>query len=933
MIRLLHAMLCIGLLLLTLAADAVTPADIPGLALWVRADAGVTVDEAGRLAAWADPDRDNGFVQANAACRPILAPQALNGLPVVRFDGKDPFLQLRTPIQVGEGAVFIVARWDATCLDGSARYLLGADTGTNGYLISDGRGRVLGTAGKALYQNGARVLNGRIGFDPRIFPLANAPLSAFNLITVSGNTRPNERFAFLGQNGQNRSRTPFLGDVAEVLVYTQPLTPAQVRAVEGYLGGKYFNWPAAITVPVAMTADEMQSIGKRMPIPAFHTVNPLDSANGVLRAGIGEKLLSPGRYRLHLNLHLPANVPNLRAIVRVNTTARTVRPGEQNGPLTLDFTQDALTAADLPLVRIAWTTDPDPDAIDPAQRGDNPANAIRMMRLDDLAATQHLLTIGNPYIERLCPIAVTAVTADKVRYMPGEKGMLRATVRNLGADITGVIRGVVLREVADTTVILPPTPLVLNGGEARTLEIPFTTTGRWGAGARVTVAADGLEDSADEAFTVSANPFEAGIGVDLGSALHAGLKRYPAAITRARRLYATWLDLPGWSPGECAQLVPETPTWWSAVSAREDDAGLKELVTLAHGQGIAAVAGVSLNPAGPPARALATAHPDWFLKGEDGAPKAIGGWDPDALAGWNDPAWRKRHVHPGDMALAADWNNLAFVAHVKNQLTESAKRYGWDALRLEAIDGQTPERLRALLPGRLALTSDAALPTARLPELNGGIYLRDGLRFWLNGDVMYRDWGSYLAQERANAARVRAAGGHYYARLNTAFLPPAQAYYKLVYSLIAGIHPADEIDAPGCANWGVFLTRWSSMLWDPALRDVDPKARVSIHGSTFQPLLTERSITPTRKCVILHLVTPPAAAAIAEVAFPPRPSHTAITYHPEPGTRVLRATIVRPESAPFDLPLILPKTGAQLAVLPPLGHWAMVIWEVETVKK
>ncbi|HOF88869.1 MAG TPA: hypothetical protein PLZ36_12325, partial [Armatimonadota bacterium] len=544
------------LLVVALAAHA-APTDFPGLALWLRADAGVTLDETGHVSAWLDADRDNGFIQEAAESRPSLAENVVNGHPALRFDGPNGYMRLTQPIKASDGAVFLVARWDQKCLDGSARYLLGNDTGTNGYLISDGRGKVIGSGGARHYQNGVRVLPGHVGADPRIFPLANAPLHACNIITIIGDTRPNLLLAYLGQNGQNRSRSPFLGDVAEMLVFTQPLTAAQVRAVESYLGGKYFNWPAPKTVAIAHTAAEMRALAMQaQPSPGWDAVSPARVPHGVLWTGSGRQPLAPGRYRLHVSLTLPRGVPHLRVLARVNNTVRVISPREQGGgastAFTLDFTQDAARAAELPLVRLSWTTDPDPDALDPAQRGDTLAGAVRLTPLREIAANPGLLAAGEPRIERLCPIAITGVTADKVRYAPGEKGRLSVQVLNLGADVTGEVTAKLLRNVADVEIILPAAPLALKAGAAHTLDVPFTARGRWGAGARVTVTADGLRESADEAFTVSDNPFEAGLGVDFGSALHTGLKRYPAAIARARARYATWLDLPGWSPGECA---------------------------------------------------------------------------------------------------------------------------------------------------------------------------------------------------------------------------------------------------------------------------------------------------------------------------------------------------------------------------------------------
>ncbi len=343
-------------------------------------------------------------------------------------------------------------------------------------------------------------------------------------------------------------------------------------------------------------------------------------------------------------------------------------------------------------------------------------------------------------------------------------------------------------------------------------------------------------------------------------------------------------------------------------------------MTLAHASGIGAVAGVSLNPAGPPAQALAKAHPEWFRKGDDGAPRPLGPWDSAALKGWNDPAWRKGNIHPGVMALDADWTRQGLVAHVKSQLAASVTRYGWDAIRFTDV----PANIRPPFPlARHALSTDVS-PVGALPPLHGGIVVQESLRFWQNGETMYRTWSEFLAAERAAAAHVRAAGGHYYARLNTAYLPPAQAYYKLVYSLIAGTHPADEIDAPGCANWGAFLTRWSGMLWDPALRFADPDKRVTVTGAKLRRFLTVREVSPTQTFVILHLVTPSGSDSIGETVFSPRSGPVTVAYRPVSGARIAQIIVVRPDAVPFET--YLPKTSS--VTLPPLGHWAMVIWEV-----
>src|SRR5687768_17093995 len=58
------------------------------LALWVRADAGVTADASGAVSLW-EAQSPNGIdaVQAEPTSMPVLVTNAINGKPVLRFDG------------------------------------------------------------------------------------------------------------------------------------------------------------------------------------------------------------------------------------------------------------------------------------------------------------------------------------------------------------------------------------------------------------------------------------------------------------------------------------------------------------------------------------------------------------------------------------------------------------------------------------------------------------------------------------------------------------------------------------------------------------------------------------------------------------------------------------------------------------------------------
>ncbi|MBI3829589.1 MAG: protein kinase [Planctomycetes bacterium] len=77
-----------------LVKAAVRGAEVPrdGLALWLRSDAGVTLKD-NAVIQWADQSGRNRHAAAKSSGEaPTLVANALNGLPALRFDGKDDFL-------------------------------------------------------------------------------------------------------------------------------------------------------------------------------------------------------------------------------------------------------------------------------------------------------------------------------------------------------------------------------------------------------------------------------------------------------------------------------------------------------------------------------------------------------------------------------------------------------------------------------------------------------------------------------------------------------------------------------------------------------------------------------------------------------------------------------------------------------------------------
>jgi len=87
-----------------------------GLQLWLKADAGVTAGAGGKVTAWQDQSgKGNNASQSVADMSPLLVNDAINGKPVLRFDGVDDFLEVADSDSVsitGDITTFFLVKFD-----------------------------------------------------------------------------------------------------------------------------------------------------------------------------------------------------------------------------------------------------------------------------------------------------------------------------------------------------------------------------------------------------------------------------------------------------------------------------------------------------------------------------------------------------------------------------------------------------------------------------------------------------------------------------------------------------------------------------------------------------------------------------------------------------------------------------------------------------
>lgn len=229
-----------------------TPVGIPGCVLWLRADS-VSGANGSSVASWAD-ESGSGYsaAQGTASKQPTLRTNVLNGKPVLRFDGVDDFLSIADFACVCRIAVFVVAKFtvakpmqieqSATANSNPGFFFYGDLSGPVKIARAGGIG--MSVAGTDDWM-GASFASVNFNFTGTVTG-SGTDLYRKNGAAGNNGTTGNT----LGATDTTVTDTLYIcsragtsafsdGDLAEIIVYNNALTSAQVSAVEAYLNGKY----------------------------------------------------------------------------------------------------------------------------------------------------------------------------------------------------------------------------------------------------------------------------------------------------------------------------------------------------------------------------------------------------------------------------------------------------------------------------------------------------------------------------------------------------------------------------------------------------------------------------------------------------------------------------------------------------------------------
>jgi hypothetical protein len=225
-----------------------SPTDIAGLQLWLKADAGVTLNGS-TVSAWADQSGNwNDATQATASYQPTFVANALNGKPVLRFEGSNDFLNGILIESSTKIAIFCVAK--VTSYDNFDRIYALKENGKNDWNSGP---LITLYSGSSLYNyEGYYDLLAASGIITSFVTYEYVD-NGSNIITsyINGNiiqwtskslTYKSDEY-YVGAGNDDIVRYFFNGDFAEIIIYYgNELSDAQRQQVEQYLQTKYAHY-------------------------------------------------------------------------------------------------------------------------------------------------------------------------------------------------------------------------------------------------------------------------------------------------------------------------------------------------------------------------------------------------------------------------------------------------------------------------------------------------------------------------------------------------------------------------------------------------------------------------------------------------------------------------------------------------------------------
>jgi hypothetical protein len=219
--------------------------------LRVRLDASNVTTSGSNVTSWNDQSGNNNNAnQPTTGQQPIVVNNAINGKPVVRFDGSNDWLKIDETLlndTTSQGSVFVISRANLSSISTQATISTRPNSGSNGFTYR--------------YNSDGTLLENWY-FHTGSSPVIKNPISnnQYNLQSflrngnsirsgVGGNYQPATTISnftpsgigvgtYIGSENEG-TESRLNGDIAEILVYDRELSQTELSQVNCYLAGKY----------------------------------------------------------------------------------------------------------------------------------------------------------------------------------------------------------------------------------------------------------------------------------------------------------------------------------------------------------------------------------------------------------------------------------------------------------------------------------------------------------------------------------------------------------------------------------------------------------------------------------------------------------------------------------------------------------------------
>ncbi|HOF88093.1 MAG TPA: hypothetical protein PLZ36_08335, partial [Armatimonadota bacterium] len=662
----------------------------------------------------------------------------------------------------------------------------------------------------------------------------------------------------------------------------------------------------AVLAPAPVVADGAASqafIARALAAGRCVAVDTEVDKDGVLLAGAPEAPLAPGRYRLHVLLsRAPLGDRYSNAVevtIKAGDVAHRVNPLRYALPnafihVPVDFTVKpgsrdvgyAVSWRVSPEAKklhktggaAAMETGPGDEDLIPDILVNRPKTAADgTISVKDLSALPYNLAVSGVHIERRCPVRAS-VSADKVVYTPGETGTATVTLAN-AADTPAAVT-VALEVCAGLEAGKPLATRKLEipaGGEQTWREI-FSTAGmRWGADVRAAVTADdGRGDEACAVFAVSRNPYEVAMLAAQGPNLGLGWKD-PADAERQVREWRekgmTGAELFFWAPCDFGDFTPHIEDFFSGQTQYTHSVtGTRNLLAALHKHGMAGAVYSNLwGTDGASGFELLRTHPEWF------APNVQ--YASDYLEFWRLMEEKKvttMHQWCETWLVTDEKITAGAIDHHANELIESQKLFGWDAVRYDTYISsswtkwatrKTRDRVGAAVPAfqfgyNTFPGTDAKVGALDAMYDGGGMAMLEYIR-----QETYPKLADYAGELWYCRDIVWPSGG----QIGPLYRHPAppdtkpttasdiDAIYVSAAILACGGHPYYHPLESAVGDHPRFALRYAEYLWDSRMRGLKDPAAVVSFGNGANPFLWEKlaqtvTLDGQRRRLVLHLL-------------------------------------------------------------------------------